>query len=104
VRLELQNETKIKIGNVIHAMIAHGAVCPECSVYIETGDGNLCLKGQHIIAKFGVQQKWIQAEGTYKEHFDICLSKKALAIKTGAIEIDDKQVCELLERKQARQF
>lgn len=38
--------------------------------------------------KIGVQKKWIQNKGTKQEHFDICLSKKKLAIKHGAIEID----------------
>ena len=34
--------------------------------------------------KIGVQRKWIQEEGNWQEHFDICLSKKAKAIKLGA--------------------
>ncbi len=34
-----------------------------------------------------VQRKWIQYPGTYSEHFDICLSKRELAVKFGAIEI-----------------
>lgn len=37
--------------------------------------------------KIGVQRKWIQMKGTYNEHFDICLSKRAKAIKLGAKEI-----------------
>lgn len=40
-----------------------------------------------MAAKIGVQQKWIQKAGTYKEHFDICKSKRAIAVKNGAIEI-----------------
>lgn len=38
--------------------------------------------------KIGVQRKWLQHAGTYKEHFDICLSKKAKAVALGAVEID----------------
>lgn len=34
--------------------------------------------------KIGVQRKWIQCKDTYKEHFDICKSKRALAIAHGA--------------------
>jgi hypothetical protein len=34
----------------------------------------------------GVQVKWIQYEGTWKEHFDICKSKRALAVRHGAKE------------------
>lgn len=37
--------------------------------------------------KIRVQRKWIQKAGTYKEHFDIAKSKRALAVKAGAIEI-----------------
>lgn len=35
----------------------------------------------------GVPRKWIQFPGTYKEHFDICLSKRAYAVTLGAVEI-----------------
>lgn len=35
----------------------------------------------------GVARKWIQDPGTWREHFDIALSKRALAVKAGAIEI-----------------
>ena len=35
----------------------------------------------------GVQRKWLQHPGKWKEHFDIALSKRALAVKAGAMEI-----------------
>lgn len=38
--------------------------------------------------RIGVQRKWIQQAGTYHEHFDICQSKRALAVSAGAIELD----------------
>jgi hypothetical protein len=38
--------------------------------------------------QIGVQRKWIQKEGTVYEHFDICLSKRKLAVRAGAREID----------------
>lgn len=31
--------------------------------------------------KIGVQRKWLQDAGTRHEHFDVCLQKKALAVK-----------------------
>ncbi len=37
--------------------------------------------------KIGVARRWIQHAGTYKEHFDIALSKRELAIKNGAKQI-----------------
>jgi hypothetical protein len=35
----------------------------------------------------GVARKWIQKPGTDREHYDICKSKRALAVKLGAREI-----------------
>lgn len=46
--------------------------------------------------KIGVNVKWIQAEGTWREHFDVCLSKKALALANGAIEMDTKELVALM--------
>lgn len=35
----------------------------------------------------GVQRKWIQHPGTWQEHYDISKSKRALAVKAGAVEV-----------------
>lgn len=52
--------------------------------------------------KIGVQRKWIQYPGTYKEHFDICLSKKKAAIENGAIEIPIRELsAKIMERRAA---
>lgn len=41
-----------------------------------------------MVDRIGVHQKYIQCKGTFKEHFDICSSKRTLAInKYGAIPI-----------------
>lgn len=48
--------------------------------------------------KIGVSRKWIQNKGTYLEHFDICKSKRILAIKYGAKEIERHELGEILER------
>ena len=40
-----------------------------------------------MVDKIGVQRKWIQYPGTQHEHFDICLTKKQLAIRHGAQEV-----------------
>lgn len=34
-----------------------------------------------------VGRHWVQDVGTYSEHFDICLSKRARAVAAGALEI-----------------
>jgi hypothetical protein len=46
--------------------------------------------------KIGVNKKWIQYPGTPREHFDICMSKRKLAIKNGAVEITWRQMGERL--------
>jgi len=54
--------------------------------------------------KIGVARKWIQNENTWQEHFDICLSKKRLALKNGAKEIRyGIPLAKLLERKKRAQ-
>lgn len=84
------------------------------AVYID--DMNAPYKGMlmcHMIAdttdellgmvdKIGVQRKWIQNPGTYQEHFDICLSKKAKAIQLGAIPITGRELVKItMNRKGA---
>jgi hypothetical protein len=52
--------------------------------------------------KIGVDRKWLQAAGTKREHFDICLSKRALAIRHGAQEVTREGVMDLMRRKRDR--
>ena len=49
----------------------------------------------------GVQRKWIQKAGTYKEHFDICLSKKSKALSLGAIAITRREYVEIVNQRKA---
>jgi Protein of unknown function (DUF4031) len=42
--------------------------------------------------KIKVARKWIQYPGTYREHFDICLSKRALAVSYGAEEVTQQKL------------
>jgi Protein of unknown function (DUF4031) len=46
-----------------------------------------------------VQRKWIQKEGTIYEHFDICLSKRALAVKYGAKQITMMELGRILHAR-----
>ena len=52
--------------------------------------------------KIGVQRKWIQYEGDYKEHFDICLSKKKKAIEFGAIQLDARELVEFCNKRKLK--
>lgn len=45
-----------------------------------------------MVQRIGVHGRWIQNVGTYREHFDICLAKRKLAVKAGAIELTQKEL------------
>jgi hypothetical protein len=49
--------------------------------------------------KIGVHWKWIQKPGTSYEHFDICLSKRTLAVKYGAKQITMKELGRMLHAR-----
>lgn len=49
--------------------------------------------------RIGLARKWIQKHGTAKEHFDICLAKRKLAVKLGANEITWGQTIGLMRAK-----
>jgi hypothetical protein len=52
-----------------------------------------------MVDKIGVQRKWIQHPGSYKEHFDICLSKKKKAVAAGAIEITAREYAAFVNKR-----
>lgn len=47
----------------------------------------------------GVDRKWLRDPGTYREHFDIAKSKRAAAVKLGAVEVSVLELGEILRRK-----
>lgn len=49
--------------------------------------------------KIGVRRKWLQKKGTSREHFDICQSKKKLALESGAKEVSMVELARILIRK-----
>lgn len=49
----------------------------------------------------GVDLKWIQNPGTYREHLDICRSKKQEAVRRGAKEITVKETGAIIRAKRA---
>ncbi len=53
-----------------------------CHMYADTHEELVAMED-----KIGVARRWIQHEGTYKEHFDVCKSKRELAVQFGAIEV-----------------
>tara|TARA_R100000655_G_scaffold109815_3_gene165721 strand:- start:3774 stop:4040 length:267 start_codon:yes stop_codon:yes gene_type:complete len=45
--------------------------------------------------RIGVARKWIQSAGTAREHFDIAMSKRALAVEAGAVEVTMKELARM---------
>lgn len=54
---------------------------------------------KEMALKIGHNLRWIHHQGTYKEHFDVCLEKKAKALKLGAKEVSRREIGELLLKK-----
>ena len=51
--------------------------------------------------RIGVARRWLQKAGTPHEHFDIALSKRALAVAAGAVEIDKRRLVQIVKAKRA---
>lgn len=49
-----------------------------------------------MVDKIGVSRKWIQKPGQYDEHFDICISKRTLAIQAGAKAIGMRELSRMV--------
>jgi len=49
----------------------------------------------------GVSRRWLQKQGTPHEHFDVCASKRAAAVRSGAVEITMRDMALLIRRKRA---
>lgn len=56
-----------------------------------------------MVDKISVQRRWIQRKGTRHEHFDICLSKRALAVNEGAIEISGRTLGMMLRDRRLKE-
>ena len=54
-----------------------------------------------MVDRIGVQRRWIQKAGTPEEHFDIALSKRALAITAGAHEITSRELVARMAMKRS---
>ncbi len=65
---------------------------------IADNDAELLVMADRI----GVQRQWHQYPGTPRSHFDICLSKRALAIRAGAIEISGMELGRILLTRRTR--
>lgn len=58
----------------------------------------------HAMAELiGVDRRWHQKAGTAQSHYDICLAKRALAVKGGAVEITMRRLAEIVRHKARRE-
>lgn len=56
----------------------------------------------HAMAtQIGVARKWHQNPGTVHSHYDIALSKRALAVAAGALEIDRRGLSDMIKKKRS---
>lgn len=81
------------------------------SVYVDSmrapyGRMKLChmLADSHdelieMAQRIGVDVQWLQKPGTPEEHFDIALSKRALAVAAGAREVRSRDLVAIIQRK-----
>mgnify|MGYP002725767874 CR=1 FL=1 len=54
-----------------------------------------------MAALIGVNRRWHQLPGTPRSHFDICMSKRAAAIRRGAIEITQRDAVRIVRSKRS---
>lgn len=55
-----------------------------------------------MAARIGVARRWHQMAGSPRSHYDVCRSKRALAVQYGAIEVTRREVALLVRRKVER--
>lgn len=49
--------------------------------------------------KIGLKREWHQSPNTYRSHYDISISKRALAVLEGAVEINMQQLGAIMKQK-----
>lgn len=58
------------------------------------------LEELHTMAQqLGLKRRWFQTSRSGMPHYDICQTKRALAISFGAVEIDRRKMVELIRRQ-----
>ena len=52
----------------------------------------------------GVERRWIQKAGSAYEHFDVALSKRALAVANGAREVTSRDLVLIIKQRRQNQI
>jgi hypothetical protein len=51
--------------------------------------------------KVGLARRWHQYPGTIRSHFDLCLSKRKVAVSHGAKQITMRDLCQIIRERRA---
>ncbi len=77
-------------------MRAHFGRMIMCHMIADTSDE------LHAMARsIGVRRKWCQGERTSREHYDICLGKRKVAVECGAVEITWTETGRMIQERSA---
>jgi hypothetical protein len=69
-----------------------GMIC--CHMAADTHDELMAMA-----QRLGLDPAWLQHAGTHREHFDIALSKRKIAVAYGAQEVSMKELMLMMGRK-----
>ncbi len=54
-----------------------------------------------MAARIGMKREWCQDEGTHREHYDVSLSRRKLAVDAGAVEVGLLEIGRRMRAKRA---
>jgi hypothetical protein len=52
-----------------------------------------------MATKIGIDHRWLQKDGTWKEHFDVCRGKREKAVALGAKEVTTRELLLIMKDK-----
>ncbi len=51
----------------------------------------------------GVDRRWCQHRGTHREHYDIAMTKRKLAVKRGAVQVTWEELGRMVHERRAKE-
>lgn len=54
--------------------------------------------------KIGVARRWLQKPDTAREHFDVCLAKRRLAVAAGAVQLTVRELVSILNHRDQESY
>jgi len=89
----LKNNQMVYVDDFYKTGVKYGRM-KMCHMIADTREELLAMA-----RRIQVDDKWIQYANTPREHFDICLSKRKLAIQHGAIEINMRELAQKVQER-----